>query len=197
MEELTSRRYEEDHFVDTTGKVWNYSLLTAEDIRNFQFGTHYRLYEKFGSHAVTVNRTDGIYFAVWAPNASSISVIGNFNDWRNHAHELFPRWDKSGVWEGFIPGFRLGEVYKYHIVGFEGIETDKGDPLAYFWERRPQTASITWGLQYEWNDEQWMQERKKHNALNAPWSVYEVHLASWMRPDKNDEERYNTYVQMR
>ncbi len=197
MEKIVTRRYEEDHFVDTSGKVWNYSLLSAEDISNFQNGTHYRLYEKFGSHVHSVNGTAGIYFAVWAPNASSISIIGNFNDWRNHEYELYPRWDKSGVWEGFIPGFRSGEVYKYHIVGFKGIETDKGDPFAHFWEKRPQTASITWELDYEWNDAQWMQERKKHNALNAPWNVYEVHLASWMRPDKNDEERYNTYAQVR
>ena len=197
MEENVTRRYEEDHFIETTGKVWNYSLLSAEDIRNFQNGTHYRLYEKFGSHAVRVNDTDGVYFAVWAPNASSISVIGNFNDWLNHEYELFPRWDKSGVWEGFIPGFRRGEVYKYHIVGYKGIETDKGDPFANFWEKRPQTASITWSLEYEWTDGQWMQERKKHNALDAPWNVYEVHLASWMRPDANDEERYNTYQQIR
>ena len=172
-------------------------MLSAEDISNFQYGTHYRLYEKFGSHTVTVNDIPGVYFAVWAPNASSISVIGNFNDWRNNEYELFPRWDKSGVWEGFIPGFGKGEVYKYHIVGFKGIETDKGDPFAHFWEKRPQTASITWGLEYEWKDAQWMQERKKHNALDAPWNVYEVHLASWMRPDANDEERYNTYAQIR
>ncbi|HEY4149702.1 MAG TPA: 1,4-alpha-glucan branching protein GlgB [Chitinophagaceae bacterium] len=197
MEELASRRYEEDHFIDTTGKVWNYSMLSAEDIRNFQHGTHYRLYEKFGSHLHRVNETAGVYFAVWAPNATSISVIGNFNDWRNHEYELYPRWDKSGVWEGFIPGFQVGEVYKYHIVGFKGVETDKGDPFAHFWEKRPQTASITWELDYKWKDDQWMKERKKHNALNAPWNVYEVHLASWMRPDKNDEERYNTYGQIR
>lgn len=195
--EMVPRRYEEDHFIETSGKVWNYSMLSAEDIRNFQNGTHYRLYEKFGSRAVTVQGTAGVYFAVWAPNASSISVIGNFNDWRNHTHELFPRWDNSGVWEGFIPGFALGEVYKYHIVGYKGVETDKGDPFAYFWEMRPHTASITWGLEYEWKDGRWMQERKKHNALDAPWNVYEVHLASWMRPDPNDEERYNTYDQIR
>ncbi len=197
MEELASRRYEEDHFIDTSGKVWNYSMLSAEDISNFQRGTHYRLYEKFGSHVRRLNETTGVYFAVWAPNATSISVIGNFNDWRNHEYELYPRWDKSGVWEGFIPGFASGEVYKYHIVGYKGIETDKGDPFAHFWEKRPQTASITWELDYAWKDDKWMKERKKHNALNAPWNVYEVHLASWMRPDKNDEERYNTYDQIR
>jgi 1,4-alpha-glucan branching enzyme len=109
---------------------------------------------------------------------------------------LNARWDKSGVWEGFIPGFTLGEVYKYHIVGYMGVETDKGDPFANFWEMRPDTASITWDMQYEWQDGAWMKSRKAHNALNAPWSVYEVHLNSWMRPDKNDEESYNSYAQM-
>ena len=196
MAQPMTGRYEEKHFVDTSKKVWNYSLLTDEDIRNFQNGTNYRLYEKFGSHSIKVNDVWGMYFAVWAPNATAISVTGNFNDWRTFEFELYARWDNSGVWEGFIPNFKLGEVYKYHIKGFGGIETDKGDPFANFWERRPNTASITWDMYHEWNDEDWMKERKKHNALNAPWSVYEVHLASWMRPDKNDEESYNTYESM-
>ncbi|ULQ57582.1 1,4-alpha-glucan branching protein GlgB [Flavihumibacter rivuli] len=192
----TVQPYEKQHFIDTTQKVWNYSLLTDEDIRNFQNGTHYRLYEKFGSHPVKVLDKWGMYFAVWAPNATSVSVKGNFNHWKDFEYELHPRWDKSGVWEGFIPGFTLGEVYKYHIKGFMGIELDKGDPFANFWEKRPNTASITWDMYYEWKDEKWMETRKKHNSLNAPWSVYEVHLASWMRPDKNDEETYNTYDQI-
>ncbi len=194
---MQSRRYEEENFVDTSATVWNYSLLSAEDIQNFQRGTHYSLYEKFGSHPISVNQTQGMYFAVWAPNASAVSVIGNFNDWAKTGYPLYPRWDKSGVWEGFIPGFAAGEVYKYHITGFEGVEIDKGDPFAYFWEKRPLTASITWNLDYEWKDSAWMKKRKQHNSLKAPWSVYEVHLASWMRPDKHDEERYNTYEQIR
>lgn len=190
-------RYEETHFIDTTKAVWNYSLLNDDDIRNFQQGTHYRLYEKFGSHSVQVNDVWGMYFSVWAPNATSISVIGNFNDWEKHIHELNPRWDNSGIWEGFIPNFNLGEVYKYHIVGYQGRETVKGDPFANFWEKRPLTASITWDMYYEWNDNEWMQTRKSKNALDAPWSVYEVHLTSWMRPDKYDEETYNTYDQIK
>jgi 1,4-alpha-glucan branching enzyme len=189
-------RYEEHHFVDSTKNVWNYSLLSEEDIEKFQNGTHYRLYEKFGSRAIQVNETAGMYFAVWAPNATSVSVKGNFNDWKNFEYELFPRWDKSGVWEGFIPALSLGEVYKYHIKGYEGVELDKGDPFAHFWEKRPLTASITWSLQHQWHDEAWMKKRKQHNALNAPWSVYEVHLASWMRPNKHDEESYNSYQQI-
>lgn len=190
-------RYEATHFVDTSKPVWNYSLLSDDDVKNYQQGTHYRLYEKFGSHSIQVNDEWGIYFCVWAPNATSVSVVGNFNDWKEHTHELNPRWDKSGLWEGFIPNFNLGEVYKYHIVGFQGRETVKGDPFANFWEKRPKTASITWDLYYEWNDEQWMKNRKEKNALNAPWSVYEVHLTSWTRPDKDDEETYNTYDQIK
>jgi len=187
------KNYEETHFIDTTNPVWNYSLLTSDDISNYQNGTHYTLYKKFGSHSVQVNNIWGMYFCVWAPNATSVSVIGNFNHWKEHEHELNPRWDKSGIWEGFIPHFKLGEAYKYYIVGFANRRIDKGDPFANFWERRPLTASITWDMYYEWNDEQWMKERKKKNALDAPWSVYEVHLASWQRPDKYDEETYNTY----
>jgi 1,4-alpha-glucan branching enzyme len=196
MEQSGPKKYEEEHFVDSSKNVWNYTLLNDEDISNFQQGTNYRLYEKFGSHSIQVNNQWGMYFAVWAPNATSISVTGNFNDWKTREFELYPRWDKSGVWEGFIPGFKLGEVYKYHIVGFDGVETDKGDPLGNFWEKRPNTASITWDMYYEWQDGDWMKNRKQHNALNAPWSVYEVHLASWMRPNKNDEESYNSYEQL-
>ena len=188
--------YEQDNFIDTSRNVWNYSILTEEDIRNFQAGTNYRIYQKMGSHSIQVMERWGMYFAVWAPNAAQVSVKGNFNDWQNNEYALYPRWDKSGIWEGFIPDFHLGEVYKYHIISSDGLAVDKGDPLANFWEKRPLTASITWDMHYDWQDAEWMQTRKKHNALNAPWSVYEVHLASWMRPDKHDEESYNTYPQI-
>ena len=191
------RRYEEDHFVDATKAVWNYSLLTDEDVSNYQAGTNYRLYEKFGSHSIKVNDVWGMYFCVWAPNATSVSVIGNFNHRENHQHELYPRWDKSGIWEGFIPNFNLGESYKYYIVGYANKGQDKGDPFANFWEKRPLTASISWDMYYEWKDNEWMSKRKKHNSLGAPWSVYEVHLASWMRPDRNNEESYNSYDQIK
>ncbi|TMI62885.1 MAG: 1,4-alpha-glucan branching protein GlgB [Bacteroidetes bacterium] len=190
------KKYEEENFIDTSKAVWNYSMLTDEDVKNYQQGTNYSLYEKFGSHSVEVNGIWGIYFCVWAPNGSSVSVVGNFNHWYPHMHELYARWDNSGIWEGFIPDFKLGEVYKYHIVGYKKREQAKGDPFANFWEKRPDTASITWDLFYEWNDKEWMKKRKKHNSLDAPWSVYEVHLASWQRPDPADEETYNTYAQI-
>jgi 1,4-alpha-glucan branching enzyme len=179
--------------IDTSTAVWNFSLLTEEDIHNYQQGTHYRLYEKMGSQSLKVQDTWGIYFCVWAPNATQVSVIGNFNDWQSASHLLYPRWDQSGIWEGFIPGLGWGEVYKYHIHGYAGRRLDKGDPFAHFWEKRPKTASVTWDLYYDWKDQSWMKKRKKKNALDAPWSVYELHLASWQRPDKNNEESYNSY----
>jgi 1,4-alpha-glucan branching enzyme len=194
--ETGTKKYEEVHFVDTTKPVWNYSLLTDEVIRNFQNGTLYNGYEYFGNHEIEVLGSTGYYFAVWAPNATKVSLVGNFNDWKKEQYPLFVRLDNSGIWEGFIPGFKKGEVYKYHIKGYKGVELDKGDPYANFWEKRPQTASITWALEDHWNDESWMTIRKEKNALTAPWSIYEVHLASWMRPDKYDEEVYNSYQQI-
>jgi 1,4-alpha-glucan branching enzyme len=191
------KKYEEVHFVDSTRTVWNYSFFSEDDIRNFQQGTHYRLYDLFGSHEIEVLGKKGYYFAVWAPNATAVSLIGNFNDWNPTSHPLFVRLDKSGIWEGFIPGLSKGEVYKYHIDGFQGVKTDKGDPYANFWEKRPNTASITWDLEYTWKDGDWMNSRGLHNSLEAPCSIYEVHLASWMRPNKHDEESYNNYDQIR
>jgi len=192
----TDKKFEEIHFVDTHQSVWNYSLFSNEDVQNFQQGTHYRLYDYFGNKQITVLDTQGTYFAVWAPNATFVSVTGYFNEWNKESHPLKVRLDNSGIWEGFIPGIKTGEAYKYHIHGFKGIKLDKGDPFAHFWEKRPYTASITWQTDYEWKDQNWMKQRSKHNALNAPWSVYEVHLASWMRPDRNNEEVYNSYQQI-
>jgi 1,4-alpha-glucan branching enzyme len=191
------KKYEDTNFIDTSKSVWNYSLLSDEDVTNYQAGTNYQLYKKFGSHSIQVNDVWGMYFCVWAPNATAVSVKGNFNSWKNHEYELYPRWDKSGIWEGFIPHFKLGEAYKYHITGYAKQKIDKGDPFANFWEKRPQTASITWDMYYDWKDAAWMKSRKKKNALEAPWSVYEVHLASWQRPDASDEETYNSYDEIK
>ncbi len=187
------KKYEDIHFVDAERAVWNYSLFGDEDIRNFQHGTLYNAYEYFGAHPRQVLGRDGYYFAVWAPNATFLSVIGDFNRWDPNAHPLYVRLDNSGIWEGFIPGIAAGERYKYHIHGHEGVILDKGDPYGNYWELRPATATITWQLHYEWKDADWIKSRKKRNSLKAPWSVYEVHLASWMRPNRHDEETYNTY----
>ncbi|MCX6211013.1 MAG: 1,4-alpha-glucan branching protein GlgB [Bacteroidetes bacterium] len=189
-------KYEDLHFVDTKQAVWNYSLFTDEDVHNFQNGTHYSLYTFFGNKQLEVSGTKGTYFAVWAPNATAVYVKGNFNDWNNEAHLLKVRQDSSGIWEGFVPGIHQGEVYKYHIHGYQGVKLDKGDPFANYWELRPLTASITWQTNYPWQDTKWIEQRKIKNRTDQPYSVYEVHLASWMRPDKNNENSYNSYTQL-
>jgi len=186
-------RYEDTHFIDTTQPVWNYSLFDEEQVSNFQNGTHYSLYHYFGNKQLTVNGVAGTYFAVWAPNATAVFVIGDFNEWNTASHPLYVRLDKSGIWEGFIPHLAKGEAYKYHIHGFKGRKLDKGDPFAHYWQRRPDTASIVWDINYQWKDAKWLKNRSKTNSLKAPYSVYEVHLASWMRPEKHDEESYNSY----
>ncbi len=190
------KRYEEVHFVQTSGPVWNYSVFSEESINNFQQGTLYNAYQFFGNKQIEVLGTSGTYFAVWAPNATRVSIVGNFNNWQDGVHPLFVRLDKSGIWEGFIPNCKRGEVYKYSIHGFEGKIMQKGDPYAHFWEKKPLTASITWNFEYEWKDLSWMEVREKHNSLESPYSVYEVHLASWMRPDPFDEESYFSYWQI-
>ncbi|MFN5374799.1 MAG: alpha-amylase family glycosyl hydrolase, partial [Chitinophagaceae bacterium] len=188
--------YEETHFIDASKKVWNYSLFTEEVINNFQQGTLYNAYHFFGNKQMSVLGTEGTYFAVWAPNATEVSVVGNFNDWKESEHMLFVRLDNSGVWEGFIPSCKRGEIYKYAIRGFEGKLIQKGDPYANYWEKKPLTASITWNFEYKWKDAKWIENREEHNSLSSPYSIYEVHLASWMRPDPFDEESYFSYWQI-
>ncbi|RYD76130.1 MAG: 1,4-alpha-glucan branching protein GlgB, partial [Sphingobacteriales bacterium] len=129
---------------DQTLSVWPYSLFTDYDIDLFLVGKHFRLYEKMGSHLLTVEKTGGSYFSVWAPNAIRVSVVGDFNNWERNAHELNKRRDKSGIWEGFIPNLKKGDVYKYFVKGFDESEHLKGDPYAFRWEHPPQTASIIW-----------------------------------------------------
>jgi len=189
-------KYETLHFVDTAQAVWNYSLFTDEDVHAFQHGTHSTLYQLFGNKQMEVLGVQGTYFSVWAPNATAVFVTGNFNDWNNEAHPLKVRLESSGIWEGFIPNIGQGEVYKYHIHGYKGVKLDKGDPYAHYWELRPQTASITWQTDFSWKDQQWMEDRKIKNRIDQPYSVYEVHLASWMRPDKNNPDSYNSYTQL-
>ena len=158
-----------------------YSLLTDFDIHLFRQGKHYRIYEKLGSHLTTVDGQAGTYFAVWAPNAKRVAVVGNFNNWNRNTHPLAPRWDGSGIWEGFIPGVGKGTLYKYQITAQDGRHLAKGDPFALFWEIPPKTASIVWDWEYEWQDSAWMQQRQAHNSLDKPFSVYEVHLGTWRK----------------
>ncbi len=167
--------------------VQTHSLFTEFDINLFKSGKHYRLYEKLGSHPITLNGVAGTYFAVWAPTARTVSVVGNFNNWQDGDHQLNVRWDSSGIWEGFIPNIGKGEIYKYKIYSNNhGAVTEKADPFARYCEHPPNTASIIWDATYQWNDKSWMGYRKDKNGLDKPYAVYEVHLGSWKR--KNDNE---------
>ncbi len=180
----------------TDAPVKPFSLLTDFDISLLGTGTHHRLYEKMGSTPMEVDGIAGTYFVVWAPNADSVSVIGNFNSWNRTMHVLNSRWDHSGLWEGFIPGVGEGEVYKYAIKmrGTNGY-LEKGDPFARQWETPPKTASVVRKIQPKWTDSAWMKKRKKHNSLDAPISVYEVHLGSWRRK-ADDNNRSLTYREL-
>ncbi len=169
--------------------VESISRFTEFDIHLFASGKHFKLYEKFGSHVMEHEGVTGTYFAVWAPNARYVSVIGNFNYWDRGTHRLYVRHDSSGVWEGWIPNVGNGEVYKYFIVANSGEEMEKGDPYALRWEEPPSTASVVWDTWYEWNDQQWLDIRGEKNKLNAPMSVYEVHLGSWLRDPNNPDRR--------
>ncbi|MGB5079330.1 MAG: 1,4-alpha-glucan branching protein GlgB [Burkholderiales bacterium] len=158
------------------------SLVTDHDIYLFKEGTHVRLAGGLGAHSRSADGIEGVHFAVWAPNARYVSAAGDFNGWDKGAHPLRAREDGSGIWEGFVPGIAHGARYKYHIASrFNGYRVDKADPFAFYAETPPATASRVWSLEYSWTDDQWMQSRRAANALEAPLSIYEMHLGSWRR----------------
>ncbi len=160
------------------------SLLSPDDLYLFNEGSHVRLYRVLGAHPVCWGGEKGTQFAVWAPNAAGVSVVGDFNHWDESAHPLASRGD-SGVWEAFVPGIGPGALYKYHIRSRHGhYRVHKADPVGFQHEVPPGTASVVSELVHDWNDEEWMAERVQRNALDAPWSIYEVHLGSWMRVPK-------------
>ncbi len=167
--------------LSTGEEIFDAGLLTEEDVYLFRQGNHVRLYEKLGSHPLIVHGEAGTYFAVWAPNAARVSVTGEFNGWNPKVNPMCARKDGSGIWEGFVSNVSHGDCYKYHIVSRNGYRVDKGDPFGFRWELPPQTASQVWDLHYEWNDANWMRDRKSRNALDVPMSIYEVHLGSWRR----------------
>jgi 1,4-alpha-glucan branching enzyme len=165
-----------------------WTLLTDQDLYLFNEGSHIRLYEKLGGHPVTVDATAGTYFAVWAPNASAVSVMGDFNGWSNEAHPLASR-GTTGIWEGFVPGALHGARYKYHLVSkVAGYTVDKADPFGFYAELSPRTASAIWSLEYEWGDKEWMTSRHGRAQLGAPMAIYEVHLGSWRRGGENGDQ---------
>ncbi|MGB0840118.1 MAG: 1,4-alpha-glucan branching protein GlgB, partial [Chitinophagales bacterium] len=175
------------------------SLFTDFDINLFKQGKHYRLYEKLGSHVMTLEEVVGTYFAVWAPNAKQVSVIGDFNEWDKKSHLLHVRLDGSGIWEGFIPDTGHGTVYKYAIHSNLGDQQlEKGDPFALQWETPPKTASVVGHTYYDWEDEKWMANRKALAGKPKPWSVYELHLGSWKKKPKTHEgdDGFYTYLEL-
>jgi len=167
--------------------------LTEQDIYLFKEGSHFRLYDKLGARPMMVGKEAGVHFAVWAPNAERVSVVGDFNRWEPGLHALGARWDGSGIWEGFIPGLGKGSMYKYHITSkIGGSAAVKGDPFAFLWEVPPRSASVVWDLGYSWGDQGWMSARAERNSLHSPISIYEVHLGSWRRvPEEGN--RFLTY----
>ena len=172
--------------------VTAHSLFTEQDVYLFREGKHYKLYDKFGAHSIEINGDKGVYFSVWAPFAKEVAGIGDFNNWYSESHKLLPRWDKSGIWEGFIPDLEWGTIYKYAIRTNQNVLLEKGDPFALSWEQNVQASSVVSTTWFNWNDENWMAERWKKNNLKAPISVYEMHLGSWMR-GLDDPKRFFNY----
>ncbi len=155
--------------------------LTDEDVFLFNEGTQFKLYDKLGAHVGNLNGQPGTHFAVWAPEAEQVSVIGSFNGWQERTHRLHAR-GSSGIWEGFIPDVTKGSLYKYHIESrHSGYQVDKSDPVSFFNEIPPKSASIVWDLHYDWTDGDWMRNRRQSNALDAPIAIYEMHVGSWKR----------------
>jgi 1,4-alpha-glucan branching enzyme len=173
------------------------SLLGEQDLYWFNEGTHARLFDKLGAHLTTApDGATGTVFAVWAPNARRVSVMGDFNGWNRGSHPLQVR-GSSGIWEGFLPDIGRGALYKFHIESTHaGFRVDKADPFAFLAETPPKTGSVVWHLEYAWNDHEWMRERGRHSALDAPISVYELHLGSWMRTLEEEGGRALGYRQL-
>ncbi len=162
------------------------SRLSELDLHLFREGSHSRLYELLGAHPEVHEGVAGCHFALWAPNAHVVSVMGDFNGWHRHTHWLRRIHADAGIWEGFVPGASVGQRYKFHIESNkDAYKVDKADPFACASEVAPSTASIIASLDYQWHDENWMGRRKQANALDAPYAVYEVHLGSWRRSPDN------------
>jgi 1,4-alpha-glucan branching enzyme len=171
------------------------TILGELDVYLLAEGTHYRAFERLGAHCIKLDGVEGISFAAWAPNARRVSVVGDFNGWDGRRHPMRLR-QESGVWEIFIPGVRPGVHYKYEIKARNGEMLPlKADPVAFFAERPPATASIVYDLgPYEWNDHGWMQRRAATNTLQTPVSIYEVHLGSWKRRVEQADADHGTSV---
>lgn len=163
--------------------IYGPTLATENDIYLFREGTHRRVYDFLGAHPHIHEGREGVLFAVWAPAADAVSVIGDFNGWNEGRAPLAPRWDSSGVWEGFVPGAKTGEKYKYSITAANGERFNKSDPMAFFCETPPDTASVVAAPKHAWHDEEWMAARAQKSDCFAPQSVYEMHAGSWRRAE--------------
>ncbi|WP_207532177.1 1,4-alpha-glucan branching protein GlgB [Desertivirga arenae] len=179
-----------DGFTDENGQ---FTLISDFDIELFKAGRHYHLYNKLGNHRVKHNGQEGVYFAVWAPNARLVSVFGSFNHWSRGDYQMTKREDGSGIWETFIPGLSKGDLYKYYIESNNGYTVEKGDPYAYYWETPPKTATVVKDINFVWDDDDWLKKRGSENALSKPISVYEVHLGSWRR---NENGEFLSYLEL-
>ena len=171
-------------------------VLSDYDVHLLAEGTHLDAYERLGAHLAERDGVAGVEFAVWAPNARGVSVVGDFNSWGQEANPL-EQLSGAGIWEGFVPGITAGERYKFSVLQADGPwRSEKADPYAFYAELRPRTASIVWDLDgYEWGDDEWMASRGPHNALDAPISIYEVHLGSWARSPE-ESNRWLTYREL-
>ena len=188
-------RYSDGEEKPSSNVIYDVTLLSDDDLFLFNEGSHHRMYEKLGAHLLTIDNKPGTYFAVWAPNAKEVSVIGDFNGWNKMSHPLQVK-GKSGIWEGFVPGVGSGAIYKYYITSrYRGYTVEKADPFATFSETPPRTASVVRGLDYTWEDREWMNKRRERNALDAPISIYEVHPGSWRRVPEGGN-RYLTYREL-
>ncbi len=163
--------------------------LTEYDIQLFGEGNHHRIYEKLGAHLMTINGIKGVYFALWAPNARNVSVLGDFNNWDGREHQM--RKSFNMIWELFIPDLAAGEHYKYEIKNWEGHIYEKSDPYGFYQETRPKTASIVADLTtYQWQDQEWLEKRRNTDPLTKPISIYEVHLGSWLHTSMDNKPLY-------
>ena len=180
---------------ETEAVHYDVSLLTDDDIYLFNEGSHFRLHEKLGSQLFTREGVEGTYFAVWAPDAEEVFVIGDFNGWDKRTHPLRPQ-KKSGIWEGFIPGVEKGSNYKYHVRSrYHGYKVDKADPFSFLFEVPPKTGSMVWDLAYTWADGEWMANRGESNRSDRPMTIYEMHLGSWKRVPE-EENRPLSYREL-
>jgi 1,4-alpha-glucan branching enzyme len=172
----------------------SFSLFTDFDIALFKAGKHYRLYEKLGAHFTEHEGITGTYFAVWAPNAMHVTIIGDFNGWNKNSHVMNVRWDSSGVWELFVPGIGKGAHYKYCITSHNGYQVEKADPYGVHMKTPPKTASVVWETRFNWTDKKWIKKRAEEKPLEQALAIYECHIGSWRR--HAEDNRFLSYREL-